>query len=220
MTAQYPMNYGKKLIGRLTSSAALAQEPDFVAAAKRGDPRAFEALCEQSADRLFNMARRIMRTKEDAEDVVQESFQRAFIHLESFKGDSRFSTWLCRIAMNSALMRLRKKHSHPELPLDERPDSEERFPPLVIKDHKLNPEQLYSEKERQQILSRALNELTPGMKRAIELCALEDRSTEEVSRIMGISVGAVKARLFHARRKLLGKLEKQFGYIDALIGIK
>ena len=94
------------------------------------------------------MARRIMRTKEDAEDVVQESFQRVFIHLESFKGDSRFSTWLCRIAMNSALMRLRKKHSRPELPLDERPDSEERFPPLVIKDHKLNPEQIYSDKER------------------------------------------------------------------------
>jgi RNA polymerase sigma-70 factor (ECF subfamily) len=154
MTAQCSMSYGKKLIGRPTSSAALAQEYDFVAAAKRGDPRAFEALCKQSADRLFNMARRMMRTREDAEDVVQESFQRAFIHLESFKGDSRFSTWLCRIAMNAALMRLRKKHSRSELSRDECPDSEERFPPFAIKDHKLNPEQIYSEKERQQMLRR------------------------------------------------------------------
>jgi RNA polymerase sigma-70 factor, ECF subfamily len=204
------MNCGKELIARPTSSAALAQEYDFVAAAKSGDPLAFEALCKQSADRLFRIARRMMRTREDAEDVVQESFQQAFVHLESFKGDSRFSTWLCRIAMNAALMRLRRSRSRSELSLDEWPDFEERFRPLAIGHHNVNPEQIYSARERQQILSMAVNELTPRMRKAIRLCALQERSTAEVARIMGVSIGAVKAQLFHARKKLLRSLERKF----------
>ena len=210
VTAQWVMNHDEKVIARPTRSATLAREYEFVAAAKSGDPLAFDALCKQSAHILFNVARRMTRTREDAEDVVQESFQKAYIHLKNFKGESQFSTWLCRIAMNAALMRLRKYHSHSEISLDECTNSQQRFSPLAVEDQNLNPEETYSEKEQQQILSVAVNELTPRIRKAIELRELEERSTKEVARIMGISVGAVKARVFHGRRKLFGKLKKKF----------
>ena len=89
----------------------IAQEDDaFLIAAKHGDSAAFEVLCKQYASTIFHIARRMMRSKEDAEDVVQESFQMAFIHLQSFKGGSRFSTWLSRIAINAALMKMQEEN--------------------------------------------------------------------------------------------------------------
>ncbi len=182
----------------------------FLVAAKRGDPVAFENLCKQSASTVFRVARRIMRNNEDAEDVVQESFQRAFIHLKSFNGDSRFSTWLSRIAINAALMKLRKKHLR-DVSLDESAEGEQRSSPIDVEDQGLNPEQLYAQKERERILSEAMKELTPGMRKAMELRELGEQSTEETARIMGISVGAVKARVFHGRRKLRERLKHYFG---------
>jgi len=95
----------------------------------------------------------MMRNNEDAEDVVQESFQQAFIHLKSFKGDSRFSTWLSRIAINAALMRLRKKHRKWDVSLDESAEIDESSSRLDVEDQGLNPEQLYAQKERERILS-------------------------------------------------------------------
>jgi RNA polymerase sigma-70 factor, ECF subfamily len=153
----------------------------------------------------------MMRNNEDAEDVVQESFQQAFIHLKSFKGDSRFSTWLSRIAINAALMRLRKKYRKWDVSLDESAEIDESSSRLDVEDQGLNPEQLYAQQERQRILSDAMNELTPGMRKAIELRELEERSTEETARLMGISVGAVKARVFHGRRKLRERLNHFVG---------
>ena len=99
-----------------TQHATARDEDEFLVAARRGDSAAFEMLCKQSASTIFHIARRMMRSKEDAEDVMQESFQMAFIHLKSFKGGSRFSTWLSRIAINAALMKLRRKR-HLRLPL-------------------------------------------------------------------------------------------------------
>jgi RNA polymerase sigma-70 factor (ECF subfamily) len=147
-----------------------------------------------------------MRSDEDAEDVVQESYQQAFIHLKSFNGDSRFSTWLSRIAINAALMNLRKKHPR-DVSLDESAESEQQSSRIDVEDQSLNPEQLYAQKEHQRILSAAMKDLTPGMRKAIELRELDERSTEETARIMGISVGAVKARVFHGRRKLRERLK-------------
>src|SRR6202035_2999310 len=100
-------------------------EYTFLAAAKRGDSAAFEFLCKHSAKMVFRVARRMMRNNEDAEDVVQESFQRAFIHLETFNGDSRFSTWLFCIVVNTALMKLRRKHHFWEVSLDESAETEQ-----------------------------------------------------------------------------------------------
>jgi len=152
-----------------------------------------------------------MRNNEDAEDVVQESFQQAFIHLKSFKGDSRFSTWLSRIAINAALMRLRKKQRKWDVSLDESAEIDESSSRLDVEDQGLNPEQLYAQKERERILSEAMKELTPGMRKAMELRELGEQSTEETARIMGISVGAVKARVFHGRRKLRERLKHFVG---------
>jgi RNA polymerase sigma-70 factor, ECF subfamily len=187
------------------------EESAFVVAAKRGDSAAFEILCKLSANTVFHIARRMTRSNEDAEDVVQESFQQALIHLKSFKGDSRFSSWLSRIAINAALMKLRKKRHLWEVSLDESTETEQPSSWLEVKDESLNPEQLYAQEERQRILSEAMSELTPGLRKAIELRDLHERSTEETARIMGISVTAVKARVFHGRRKLREGLRRHFG---------
>jgi RNA polymerase sigma-70 factor (ECF subfamily) len=152
-----------------------------------------------------------MRNNEDAEDVVQESFQQAFIHLKSFNGDSRFSTWLSRIAINAALMKLRRKRHVQGVSLDEFSGIEDSSTRFDLEDQGPNPEQLYAQKERQRILSEAINGLTPGMRKAIELRELGERSTEETAQIMGISVTAVKARVFHGRRKLRERLNHFVG---------
>jgi RNA polymerase sigma-70 factor (ECF subfamily) len=186
-------------------------ERALLLAAKTGDLVAFEILCKQSANTVFHLARRIMRNNEDAEDIVQESFQQAFIHLQRFNGDSRFSTWLSRIAINAALMKLRKKHRFWEVSLDESPDTEQPSAHVDVQDQALNPEQLFAQKERRRILSQALNDLTPGTRKAIELRELGERSTEETAQIMGISVTAVKARVFHGRRRLRERLNRFVG---------
>ena len=189
---------GERIRQRMTAR----EESSFLTAAKHGDSAAFEMLCKQSTNAVFHVARRMMRSNEDAEDVVQESFQLAFVHLQSFNGNSRFSTWLCRIAINAALMKLRKKRHPWPVSLDESPETEEPSSRIDVEDQGPNPEQLYAQEEQQRFLSEAMNALTPGMRKAIELRELGERSTEETARIMGISVSAVKARVFHGRRKL------------------
>jgi len=212
MSAQSLKNRNRRGTGWPARRPTIAREEyTFVAAAKRGDSAAFETLCKQSANTIFHVARRMMRNNEDAEDVVQESFQQAFVHLKSFNGDSRFSTWLSRIAINAALMKLRKKHHLWDVSLDESAETEESYFRIDVEDQGLNPEQLYAEKERQRILSEAMNDLTPGLRKAIELREIDERSTEETAQIMGISVGAVKARVFHGRRKLRERLKHFVG---------
>ena len=133
-------------------------------------------------------------------------FNRPLFISRDFNGDSRFSTWLSRIAINAALMKLRKKQQLWDVSLDESDENEQSSSWLDVEDKGLNPEQLYAQMERQQILSEAMNELTPGMRKAIELRELDERSGEETAQIMGISVSAVKARVFHGRRKLRERL--------------
>jgi RNA polymerase sigma-70 factor (ECF subfamily) len=203
MPAQSLQNYKRRGTGEPVRRRTFAREEyEFLAAAKSGDSAAFENLCEQAASRVFHVARRMMRNNEDAEDVLQESFQQAFVHLKSFNGDSRFSTWLTRIAINTALMKLRKKNPLRDVSLDESAETEESSYRIDVEDLGLNPEQLCAQEEEQRILSEALNALTPGMRKAIELRELDERSTEETAQIMGISVSAVKARVFHGRKKL------------------
>jgi len=210
MSEQSFENYHATETGR-TQRALVSEEDAFLVAARRGDSTAFEVLCKQSASTVFHIARRMMRSREDAEDVMQESFQLAFIHLKSFKGGSRFSTWLSRIAINASLMKLRRKSHSRNVSLDESADTEEPSFRLEVEDQGLNPEQLYAHKERQRMLFEAMNELTPGMRKAIELRELGERSTEETAQIMGISVSAVKARVFHGKRKLRERLQDHVG---------
>jgi RNA polymerase sigma-70 factor, ECF subfamily len=183
----------------------------LIADAKAGDLQAFEVLVERHEQRIFFVARRITGTREDAEDVVQQTFQKAFTHVCKFEERSSFSTWLTRIAINEALMLLRKGRGSREVSIDDASGNEETAVGLEIPDSGPSPESSYSQREREKILSSSLNELSHGTRRAIQLHELDGRSTQETARIMGISVGAVKARVFHGRRKLREKLEYCFG---------
>jgi RNA polymerase sigma-70 factor (ECF subfamily) len=151
------------------------------------------------------------RTREDAEDVVQQSLQKAFVHLHQFEGKSSFSTWLTRIAINEALILLRKSRGLREALISDSTEGEEAQFVREIPDSGPSPEDNYAQRERRRILFAALNELPHRTRRAIQLRELDERSTEETARIMGISVGAVKARVFHGRRKLRERLKRYFG---------
>ena len=205
-------NIGKEEAA-IASVYGLSDKGDMtlVAAAKNENRQAFEVLAQRHARRIFFAARRMTRTREDAEDVVQQSLQKAFVHLHQFEGKSSFSTWLTRIAMNEALMLLRRSHGLREVPMDDANANEEASIAVKMPDSSPDPEVSYSQREREQILSSALNELPRGTRRAIELRELEERSTQETARIMGISVGAVKARVFHGRRKLRERLKHFVG---------
>ena len=197
----------------IASVYSLSDKGDMilVAAAKNENRKAFEILVERHERRVFFAARRMTRTREDAEDVVQQSFQKAFAHLHQFEGKSSFSTWLTRIAMNEALMLLRRRPGSREVPMDDVNANEEAATAVKIPDSSPDPEVSYSQRERERILSAAMSELSQGTRRAIQLRELEERSTEETARILGISVNAVKARVFHGRRKLREKLKHYVG---------
>lgn len=186
---------------------AAKEDAALVAGAKTGDRRAFELLVERHEGKIFSLAHRMTRNREDAEDVVQQSFQKAFIHLKKFEGESLFSTWLTRIAINEALMLLRRKRGTREVILESKTEGETALP-LDIPDAGPNPEDSCLQREQERILSAAVNELTPGMRKAIELRELGELSTRETARVMGLSVGAVKARIFHGRRKLRQTLKR------------
>jgi RNA polymerase sigma-70 factor, ECF subfamily len=180
----------------------------LVAAAERGHNQAFETLVSRHKGRILRVVLRFTRNREDAEDVMQQSLQKAFVHLQQFEGNSSFSTWLTRIAINEALMWLRKKRALPEVPIEESSTITETALPLDFPDSGPSPEDSCLEQERKRILSAAMNELRPGIRQVIELRELGELSTEETARVMGLSVGAVKARVFHGRRKLQETLKR------------
>jgi RNA polymerase sigma-70 factor, ECF subfamily len=181
---------------------------DLVAAAKNGNKKAFEILVRRHEQKIFFVARRITHTREDAEDVVQQSFQKAFTHLRKFEGRSAFSTWLTRIAITEALMLLRRSRGLREVLIDDLNGNEETTTALEVPDASPDPEASYSQRERAEMLSLAINELSPGTRKAIRLRELDERSLEETARVMGISVPALKGRMFHGRRKLRARLKR------------
>jgi RNA polymerase sigma-70 factor (ECF subfamily) len=193
-----------------SSASRLVADEDalLVAAAKARDTRAFELLVERHERKIFSVAQRIPRNREDAEDIVQQSFQKAFIHLKKFEGKSLFCTWLTRIAINEARMLLRRKRWSREVTTEESSTKTESALPLDFLDSAPNPEDRCLDREQEQILSAALNKLRPGIRKAIELRELGELSTGETALVMGLSVSAVKARVFHGRRKLRETLSR------------
>jgi len=175
----------------------------LVAATKCGKTLAFEKLVLRHKRRVFAMAQRITNNHEDAEDVVQESFHKAFLHLDDFQERSQFSTWLTRIAMNEAFMVLRRRRGvHEGLPenTDDAPES------TAFVDQRPSPEESCWRRERTELLTAAINRLGPKIRRTILLRNIEERSLEETANILGTSIGVVKSRLFQGRRKLRGNL--------------
>src|SRR5467141_650270 len=195
MLGQLRNEIGKRGV---TSSSDAAADEELVAAAKNGDELGFESLAKRHQRRIFALAFRYTRVREDAEDIVQETFQKAFVHLQKFEGKSSFSTWLTRIAINEALMSLRRRRALHEVPADE--SSGDHGPDLA--DASPDPEATYLQKEEARIVSAAIRHLRPGMRRAVELRELRDLSTQETAGLMGLSVAAIKGRVFHARKEL------------------
>ena len=179
-----------------------ATEEKLVAAARHGNEKAFEVLFKRYEQRIQSVAHRYTRVHEDAKDVVQQTFQNAFVHLHHFEWKSSFSTWLTRIAINEALMLLRRRRALREVPVDEATDREGNPSYAEMSDSSSDPEASYASHERVQILIAAIENLSPRLRRAVELRELGELSTSETARRLGLSVGAIKARLFHARRKL------------------
>jgi RNA polymerase sigma-70 factor, ECF subfamily len=184
----------------------------LVAAAKNGDRKAFEILVERHEQRIFFVAQRMTRNREDAEDVVQQSFQKAFTHMDRFENRSSFATWLTQVAINEALMLLRKRRGLREVLIDDVNGSEGAATSLEVPDSSPDPEASYAQREWVGMLSLAMNELTPGIRKAIQLRELDERSSEETARIMGISVSALKGRMFHGRKRLRETIKR---YIDS-----
>src|SRR6266403_3495562 len=210
--------------GRIASGATLSkgmtikfagrdEEAALVLAAKRGDGQAFEILIKRYQKRILAIARRFTRIREDAEDVVQQSLQKAFVHLHKFEGKSSFSTWLTRIAINEALMLLRRGRVLREVSIDDLSGSEETAVRLEMPDSRPGPESAFLQREQNRVLWAAVSKLTPGTRKAIELRDLGDLSTKEAARVMGLSVDAVKGRVFHGRRKLHHVLKRDSGWI-------
>ncbi len=173
----------------------------LVAATKNGESQAFEFLVKRHEAKTFSVAFRITRNREDAQDVVQQAFHKAFMHLDRFQEKSSFSTWLTRIVINEGLMCLRKNRSRREISLDDvKSESEELFPP-EIPDRAKDPAEIYEQRENERVLCEALNQLSTEFRTVICL-RLEERSVGETSEILGLGVGTLKARLFRARQKL------------------
>jgi RNA polymerase sigma-70 factor, ECF subfamily len=185
-----------------------APEQMLVVAAKNGDEEAMETLFRRHRQKILQIVLRYAHVREDAEDIVQKSFQKAFVYLHKFEGKSSFSTWLTRIAINESLMLLRHGRALREVSVDDHSEAEGSAASLEISDSNPDPEASYLQRERAQILSEALGNLRPGMRKAIELRELAELSTEQTAEHMGLSVGAVKARIFHGRRKLRERLRR------------
>lgn len=182
-------------------------EAALIAGTRAGDTSCFEALMSRYERRIYRLARTIVKNEGDAEEIVQEAFFKAFEHIEGFKGDSRFYTWLVRITVNEALMKLRKRKPE-RISLDDPIAKEAGSVPREIEDWGPNPEKIHSQNELAQILSHAISELHPRLRIVFQLRDVESLSTEETANLLGISISAVKSRLLRARLALREKLNR------------
>jgi len=190
--------------GELAAPSALQEvtgtkEASLLATAKSGEIAALDTLYRAHAEKLFRTVHRITRNREDAEDAVQDSLLRAFLHLKSFDGRSTFSTWLIRIGINSALMILRKNRNSREISAHGHGVDETLW---EVPDSTPNPEIRCAERERERFLRDAIAGLSPRTRCALEFHTLQDHSLQETAAQIGIPVSAAKARVFHAKAAL------------------
>ena len=169
----------------LPSTVVKDDEGSLVAAAKGGDITAFETLVGRYERKIFRLAQNITQNKEDAEDVMQEAFLKSYQHLEEFQGNSRFYTWLVRIAVNQALMKLRKRRPN-QVSLDEDVDTGEDTIPREVEDWGPSPEDRYEQSELGDILSTTIAELEPPFRIVFQLRDIEELSTEETAEALGL----------------------------------
>ena len=195
-TSRDRKSLGKNSAGRKASTCLLRLPCN-------GDRDALDDLFASSSSHLYQAAFRILSNPHDAEDAVQDSLLCAFRNMSQFRGSARFSTWLHRIAINSSLMRLRKRKCRRELPLEPVFAGEKLITPGIdpVSDDP-NPEEQYARAEQQKILSEALLNLPGPFRTAIELCDLEGLATKDAAQRVGVPLSTMKARLFRSRRAL------------------
>ena len=175
------------------------KEEILLASARAGDAAAFERLVMPHWDALLRITQRILRNREDAEDAVQTAFLDAFRNLKHFHGRSRFSSWLTRIAMNAAFMRLRVSRRKKEISIDDVTEAGEARASVQLVETRLNPEQEYLSEEGRALLQKGLKKLRPLYIEVLRLRGLQELSAKETARMLELPVGTVKARLHRAR---------------------
>jgi RNA polymerase sigma-70 factor (ECF subfamily) len=193
-----------------SSPIEIDDEAAIVAQARLGDAKAFSELLRRYEGKIFRLALHITQNREDAEDVLQEAFLKAYEHLDQFQGQSRFYTWIVRIAVNQALMKLRKRKSDRSVSLDDTIDTGEDTVAREIAAWDENPEQRYSREEINEILGSAIDGLQPIYRAVFVLRDVDGLSTEEAADALDLSVPAVKSRLLRARLQLRDKLTRYF----------
>ena len=185
-------------------------ELELVNRARQGDTASFSTLLRRYEGKIFRLAMNITQNREDAEDVLQESFLKAYEHLDQFLGNSKFYTWIVRIAVNQALMKLRKRRSDRAVSLDEQIDTGEDTVVREIAAWDPDPEQRYNREELHTILTSVIDELAPIYRTVFTLRDVDGLSTEETAEALDLSVPAVKSRLLRARLQLRDKLTRFF----------
>jgi RNA polymerase sigma-70 factor (ECF subfamily) len=192
------------------SSLADADETILVAQSREGDTAAFGELVRRYEGKIFRLAQHVTQNREDAEDVLQETFMKAYEHLDQFQGNSKFYTWIVRIAVNQALMKLRRRKTDKSVSLDETIDTGEDTMIREIAAWDEDPEQRFSRDELGGILDTAVKSLEPPYRSVFVLRDIDELSTEETAEALGLSVPAVKSRLLRARLQLREKLTRYF----------
>ncbi len=175
-----------------------------------GDDSAYDDLVRKYERQVFRIAQHITQNREDAEDVMQDAFLKAYEKLEQFQGNSKFYTWLVRIAVNESLMRLRKRRTGRMVSIDEDIVTDEGSVPRDLADWAPDPEQNYGQSELAQILRKTIQGLPPGFRIVFVLRDVEGLSTEETAETLGLSIPAVKSRLLRARLQLRERLSRYF----------
>jgi len=194
----------------MTKFRAYESDPDrlLVERAAGGDIHAFEHLILQHEQQIFRAILKITKIREDAEDQTQETFICAYRNLRYFQGNSKFKTWLTRIAINQALVCLRKRHSGTISTIRYLADETEEPIILDLADSGLNPEQQWAQAELSNHLSYEVNRLPKSLRSAFVLRCVHEYTSIEAAMTLGISIAAVKSRVLRARKRLRERMGK------------
>ena len=184
-------------------------ENELIRRAKARDGAAIRAILQANNRRLFRIARGILRNDSEAEDVVQETYVRALIHLDEFRGQSSLSTWLVRIAMNEAMGRMRGQR--PALQLDVQRDDKPRAEVIQFPTTSSDPEKSVAQRQIQAVVERAIDELPEPFRLVFIARVMEEMSIEQTAELLGLKPETVKTRLHRARSMLRDNVEKEIG---------
>ena len=174
----------------------------LVYAAQSGCRAAFDELVSLHSRRVYRTVLAITKNSEDAEDAMQESFLRAFLAISRFEGRASFYSWLTRIAINSALMILRRRRARPEFSLSTPQEWSDEIAHMDFEDLAPNPEETHYHRQRHTRLTRAIRSLSPNLREIVQACVVEECSVRDVAEKFNISEAAVKSRLYRARKRL------------------